>query len=104
MVDFSAFVDEFEKLAGVKDEARRYAQHAALNLGQAARDARYLTRHPEAKGSIASLKKRVPSLGTNLGYAVLPPRLHHTAKQLDEDKAKSLKELFLKGYKPWKHK
>lgn len=99
----------------IQKESGAYLNHAALNLGQAARDVRYLGDHPAAdkvapKGSAhhvaASVTARVPSLAGNLYYAALPPQLHHTKADIEELKnsPNSLKDILLNGYAPWKHK
>ncbi len=110
-----SFRDEIEKIAedGERSRLREYYTHAALNLGQAARDLRYLVDHPHADriaphGSphhvAASITARVPSLASNLYYAALPPQLHHTPEELRETIHATAKEHFLHGYKPWKYK
>lgn len=95
---------------GDRSKLREWAQHAALNLGQAARDVRYLYTHPNAdkvapKGTAhhlaASVVARLPSFESNLYYSWLPPQLHHTPEEL-AGKA-SLLDLFRHGYDPWKH-
>lgn len=95
---------------GDRSKLREWAQHAALNLGQAARDVRYLYTHPNAdkvapKGTAhhlaASVVARLPSFESNLYYSWLPPQLHHTPEEL-AGKA-SLLDLFRHGYAPWKH-
>lgn len=87
-----------------------YMRHAALNLGQAARDLRYFINHPHADkvalpGSfrhiLASLIQRLPSFVNNLYFALIPPRLHHTAEELEDINKRTAKEFFLHGYKPW---
>lgn len=97
------------KLAGFWGE---YAAHSALNLGQATRDARYIYDHPQADrvaepGSAhhlaASVTARIPSLTSNLYYAALPPRLHHTPEDLRGIEDVPLRDWFLHGYKPWKY-
>ena len=96
----------------VKEDAKWYAQHSALNLGQAARDVRYLGNHPHAdkvapegsaKHIAASIVSRIPSLAGNLYYAALPPQLHHSREELKEMGDASLKQMFLRGYAPWKY-
>lgn len=91
--------------------AKEYATHSALNLGQAARDVRWIHNHPDAdkmgpEGSArhvaASITARIPSLASNLYYATLPPQLHHTDEELKDIKG-SLKDNFLNGYAPWKY-
>lgn len=93
---------------------RAYLQHSALNLGQAARDARYFYEHPDAdkvaKPGTAlhvasSISSRAPSLASNLYYAALPPQLHHSKEELygemgDEMK---LRRAFMRGYNPWEY-
>jgi len=92
--------------------AKEYARHAALNLGQAARDVRYFFNHPDAdkiapEGTplhvASSVTSRVPSLAGNLYYAALPPGLHHTPEDLAGVNAATAKEWFMNGYAPWKH-
>lgn len=89
-----------------------YLSHSALNAGQAARDLRWLTNHPDAdakalegtlRHKVESLKYRVPSLANNLFYTALPPQLHHTQSDLDLMSAATPKDWFLHGYKPWEH-
>ena len=111
---YRAFIEEQKKItkekrAGVIDD---YIRHAALNYGQAARDIRYFLDHPGSdkiapRGSIkhglSSASLRLPSLVSNLYYGTLPPLLHHTEEELAEGRDKSLKEIFLEGYAPWKY-
>ncbi len=80
-----------------------YAKHTALNLGQAARDVRYLGNHPQADGVIDSMKHRIPSLLNNLMYAALPPQLHHSADELADLKKAPMQDWFMHGYKPWEN-
>ena len=91
------------KEAGVVEE---YAKHTALNLGQAARDIRYLTNHPgapEGAGhAFESVKRRLPSLLNNLFYAAVPPHLHHDKAELAA-MGGSLGDWYRRGYAPWKH-
>lgn len=102
------------KDANLMERGREYASHAALNLGQAARDLRYplshpgadKTHHPGTRGHATAslLAHRIPSLASNLWFTALPPHLHHKPEELhgmpDEH---SLREWFQLGYKPWEH-
>jgi len=92
--------------------AGAYLNHAALNLGQAARDVRYFGNHPHAddvaeKGTAkhvaASVVARIPSLTSNLYYAALPPGLHHKKEDLEAIHDTSPMDWFMHGYKPWEH-
>ena len=102
--DAAALPKSPPKTAGV------YSNHAALNLGQALRDARYLTNHPHAdnvaeegttKHMVASLTARLPSLLSNLYYAALPPSLHHTEEELKDAEPGTFNEWLHRGYAPW---
>lgn len=90
-----------------------YLNHSALNAGQAARDVRYLTNHPNAdavapEGSmrhrLESLKHRIPSLANNAKYTLLPPQWHHTPADLADMGIATPKQWFMSGYDPWNHK
>lgn len=89
---------------------KEYVNHSALNLGQAARDVRWIYNHPDAdkmgpegsaKHIAASVTSRIPSLASNLYYAALPPQLHHSDEELKEIKDENPKDNFLLGYAPW---
>lgn len=89
---------------------RAWLCHAALNLGQAARDVRYVYSHPNAdevaaKGSalhvVASVIARVPSLASNLYYAALPPQLHHSSDTITSLAQTNAWFELKSGYKPW---
>jgi len=120
------FFDELNKLAAehggskinmstgakIKEQARQYWLHSALNAGQAARDIRWIHDHPHAdkfanrgsaKHKLLSVKKRVPSLLNNLFYTAIPPQWHHTQKELSELTRGSAKDWFLHGFKPWEY-
>ncbi len=108
----ASFRDEVVKIAESRNVVKEYATHAALNLGQAARDIRWIHNHPDAdhvapegsaKHVAASVTTRIPSLASNLYYAILPPQLHHTEEELKDVKG-SMLDNFLHGYAPWKHK
>jgi hypothetical protein len=95
------------KQASVKKLKRvltEYINHSALNLGQAARDVRYIHDYPRKKG-LANVKARLKSLANNLKYTALPPRTHHTVEELKEiaGKLEAAKQ-FKRGYNPWKYK
>jgi hypothetical protein len=80
-----------------------YAKHTALNLGQAARDVRYIHDYPGEDTVLGSMSRRLPSLANNLFFAALPPRLHHTKEELVEFDPYTMREWFLQGYAPWDH-
>ena len=80
-----------------------YAKHTALNLGQAARDVRYVHDYPGEDTVLGSMGKRLPSLAHNLLFAALPPRLHHTKEELAESDPYTMREMFQHGYAPWDH-
>ena len=97
-------------------EGRAYLKHSALNLGQAARDARYFYEHPDAdkmgrpgtaRHVAASAVARIPSFTSNIYYAALPPQLHHSDEELygefgeDTKGPLKLRHAFMKGYDPW---
>ena len=91
---------------------KAFLNHAALNLGQAARDVRYFGDHPDAdevasKGTAkhvaSSVVARIPSLTSNLYYAALPPSLHHKEESLEEMCDSSPMDWFMHGYNPWEH-
>ena len=96
-----------------KTFATAYANHSALNLGQAARDVRYFYEHPDADKIAphgtplhvaSSVASRIPSLASNLYYGALPPQLHHSAEELSgEGDTLLLKDRFLQGYDPWSY-
>lgn len=93
--------------------ATAYANHSALNLGQAARDVRYFYEHPDADkiaphGTAlhvaSSVASRIPSLASNLYYGALPPQLHHSKEELSgEEDSLHLRDRFLQGYDPWSY-
>jgi hypothetical protein len=91
-----------EKVSGSWRED--YTKHTALNLGQAARDTRWLLSHPDADTKLEAAKKRIPSLANNLFYAAIPPRSHHTEEELADMDPHTHRQIFLHGYAPWKHK
>lgn len=111
-VSYKAFAAEFEKIAEatLKERAKEYYKHMALNLGQAAKDVRYFYDHPDAdkmgppgsaKHIASSITQRIPNLASDLYYSALPPQLHHTDKELKEFHGKkSAKDYFLEGYNP----
>lgn len=87
-----------------------YLKHAALNLGQAARDIRFFSYHPSVdriakEGSrrhrLRSVQKRTLSLASNLAFTVLPPHLHHSKAERKAMLVGSHLEWFLFGFKPW---
>ena len=80
-----------------------YVKHTALNLGQAARDLRYLGEHPDEKTVLRSFSKRIKQLATNLFYAAIPPQSHHTPEELEALSERTVTEWFLQGYAPWKY-
>ena len=91
---------------------KAYPHHMALNAGQAVRDIRYLTNHPDADdiapvGSarhvFESVKRRVPSFAYNVLHAVLPPA-DHSVDDLKGMRRSSVKQWLLAGYKPWEYK
>jgi len=91
---------------------KRYIGHSALNLGQAAKDAKYFLDHPHAdkvakqgtlKHKISSAASRLPSLVSNLYYSALPPDLHHSEEELEDVDKHSAGEWFKRGYKPWEY-
>lgn len=92
---------------------KEYLNHSALNLGQAARDIRWIHNHPDAdkmgpegsaKHIAASITSRLPSLASNLYYTALPPQLHHSDEELKEIKDENPKDNFLLGYAPWEYR
>jgi hypothetical protein len=101
-MDFYALgqADAFAKYGGFLGD---YFKHTALNAGQAARDARYMFDHPDARPGLSSAMKRLPSLAKNLWYSAIPPQWHHTKEDLKAMGAASAKEWFLHGYNPWDH-
>ncbi len=95
------------KKRSLRDE---YWKHTALNLGQVARDLRYFYYHPEAdkvaqegsaKHYVASVGRRVRSLGNNIFYSVVPPHWHYTAEDLKSMTPVPAHKWFLHGYAPW---
>ena len=81
-----------------------WANHAALNAGLAARDARYLLDYPGADGKWESAKKRIPRLAEDVVFGVLPPQWTHGDQDLsDMDGELKLKARALYGYAPWDH-
>jgi DNA-directed RNA polymerase beta subunit len=81
-----------------------WANHAALNAGLAARDARYLLDYPGADGKWESAKKRIPRLAEDVVFGVLPPQWTHGDEDLSEmDGELKLKARALHGYAPWDH-
>jgi 2'-5' RNA ligase/adenylate kinase family enzyme len=111
------------KTAGIsaRDYLRGWLRHSALNLGQAARDVRYLTRYPAPDKIsdlplVESVKRRLASLASNLKYTALPPSevnvrgrkligKHHSIEEVQEmaNAPEGAIENFLMGYNPWKH-
>jgi hypothetical protein len=89
------------KLAGFW---REYGQHSRLNLGQAARDARWMFDHPDADSPLDAARIRLPSLAKNLFYSRIPPHLHHSKEELAPFEHTNAKDLFMYGYAPWNHK
>lgn len=89
------------KTSDLGDFVGDYARHSALNAGQAARDLRYISSHPDAESLPESMAKRIKSFGINAFYTALPPQLHHSKKELAELREKTPSEWFHQGYKPW---
>ena len=92
--------------------AEEYLKHTALNLGHVVKHIRLFYSYPDienraAKGSmlffLLSLSKRLERAGNNLFYALIPPRSHHSAKDLESMKDASVKAWFLYGSAPWKY-
>jgi serine/threonine protein kinase len=81
----------------------KYIKHTALNLGQAARDARYIHDYPGAEGIMESVKLRLNSLANNLYYATIPPWTHHSDEELKDVAKATVMEWFNHGYAPWDH-
>lgn len=87
-----------------------YWKHTALNLGQAARDLRYFSSHPDAdsfapegciRHRLLSAGFRLRSFVNNLFYSVIPPHWHHTPQELAQMHPGSARRWFLHGYAPW---
>jgi hypothetical protein len=89
-----------------------YWKHTALNMGHVFKHLRFFYTYPETekRASRGSLKyfllsfgKRSERVGNNLFYALIPPRSHHSAKELESMRAASARAWFLYGLAPWKY-
>jgi hypothetical protein len=97
---------------GLRRVLKEYANHSALNAGQAVRDAKHFLSHPHAdakaaKGTLRhkleSAKLRTKSIANNAYYATIPPHGHHERADLADWNMPSIKDEFLEALK-WKPK
>ena len=88
-----------------------YYKHSALNFGQALQGVRYLYSHPDvdsvaSRGSpthlTRSLLLRSKRVANDLFFAVIPPRWHHTPRQLNAMRGISAAQWFRYGYCAWR--
>jgi len=98
------------KERGLRRVMKEYANHSALNAGQAVRDAKHFLNHPHADARAAigtirhkleSAKLRTKSMANNTYYAVIPPHGHHERADLADWNMPSIKDEFLDALK-WK--
>jgi hypothetical protein len=97
------YKDMTNSQTGLSEDAEVYLKHSALNLGQAARDLRYLFDYPRETSRMRSLSMRLKSLANNLKYTALPPQWHHTAEDLLDMEKATVAQWLKHGYAPWDH-
>jgi len=83
-------------------DAQRWLNHAALNAGQAGREARYVLDYPGAEGPLDAASKRIPRLAKDVYYGVVPPQLTHETDLEELDHGSALAWL-RNGYAPWQY-
>jgi len=100
------------KERGLRRVLKEYANHSALNAGQAVRDAKHFLSHPHADAKAAygtlrhkleSAKLRTKSIANNTYYATIPPHGHHERADLADWVMPSVKAEFMDALK-WKPK
>ena len=88
-----------------------YLKHAALNLGQAMQGMRYLLTHPDidriappgtARHALHAVPLRLKRIVNDLFFAILPPRWHHSAEEMEIFRHWPVSHWFQCGYGPYR--
>ena len=102
--DLKEEIEDYRRGTKAADYGGVWANHAALNFGDALRQLRYPLEHPRADTKLEALKLRTKHLADDVFYGVLPPQsTGHTPEDLESLEPGSLKEWFLHGYRPDRH-